>query len=193
MKHFKVHHSNHSEGSHLKFPNVQRICWILALNMHTQKTPKSANMFHLMLKQCEILYHLSFINCDWIKTFVFNHMLYCIVELIVFKIILFLIHHRIIFHFVYSFAQQFHLLRNKFQFGIFVHPIYVSRYSPPFFWWHIHISMLWMCYILQIYCMSDYDISSIEHEALLLVIASTFGNGDPPENGEVKKTLFALY
>lgn len=37
----------------------------------------------------------------------------------------------------------------------------------------------------QVYCMADYDISSIEHEALLLVVTSTFGNGDPPENGEV--------
>lgn len=37
----------------------------------------------------------------------------------------------------------------------------------------------------QVYSMADYDISSIEHEALLLVVTSTFGNGDPPENGEV--------
>lgn len=33
--------------------------------------------------------------------------------------------------------------------------------------------------------MADYDITSIEHEALLLVVTSTFGNGDAPENGVV--------
>ena len=38
--------------------------------------------------------------------------------------------------------------------------------------------------------MSDYDISNIEHEALLLVVTSTFGNGDPPENGEVKNNFY---
>ncbi|MCL4139821.1 UNVERIFIED_CONTAM: hypothetical protein GTU68_052206, partial [Idotea baltica] len=37
----------------------------------------------------------------------------------------------------------------------------------------------------QVYCMTDYDIIDIEHEALVLVVTSTFGNGDPPENGEV--------
>lgn len=37
-----------------------------------------------------------------------------------------------------------------------------------------------------VYCMEDYDISNIEHEALLLVVTSTFGNGDPPENGLVR-------
>ncbi|GLV41924.1 Nitric oxide synthase [Carabus blaptoides fortunei] len=45
----------------------------------------------------------------------------------------------------------------------------------------------------QVHCMADYDISSMEHEAMLLVITSTFGNGDPPENGEdFAKNLYAL-
>ena len=34
--------------------------------------------------------------------------------------------------------------------------------------------------------MEDYDVNELEHEALVLVVSSTFGNGDPPENGEVK-------
>lgn len=42
--------------------------------------------------------------------------------------------------------------------------------------------------------MADYDITSIEHEALLLVVTSTFGNGDPPENGVVRiSTLLSLF
>ena len=32
--------------------------------------------------------------------------------------------------------------------------------------------------------MDEYDITDLEHEALVLVVTSTFGNGDPPENGE---------
>lgn len=34
--------------------------------------------------------------------------------------------------------------------------------------------------------MDEYDVVSLEHEALVLVVTSTFGNGDPPENGEVR-------
>ncbi|XP_076232753.1 nitric oxide synthase [Calliopsis andreniformis] len=45
----------------------------------------------------------------------------------------------------------------------------------------------------QVLSMADYDISNIEHEALLLVITSTFGNGDPPENGEAfAQNLYAM-
>nr|XP_056715766.1 nitric oxide synthase, brain [Euleptes europaea] len=32
--------------------------------------------------------------------------------------------------------------------------------------------------------MDEYDIVHLEHETLVLVVTSTFGNGDPPENGE---------
>ncbi|XP_011496043.1 PREDICTED: nitric oxide synthase, salivary gland [Ceratosolen solmsi marchali] len=45
----------------------------------------------------------------------------------------------------------------------------------------------------QVISMSNYDITNIEHEALLLVITSTFGNGDPPENGEIfAQSLYAM-
>lgn len=33
--------------------------------------------------------------------------------------------------------------------------------------------------------MDSYDTLHLEHETLLLIVTSTFGNGDPPENGEL--------
>ncbi|XP_041378542.1 nitric oxide synthase-like protein [Gigantopelta aegis] len=36
----------------------------------------------------------------------------------------------------------------------------------------------------KVMCMDEYDVIHLEHEALVLIISSTFGNGDPPENGE---------
>ncbi|XP_045033891.1 nitric oxide synthase-like protein [Daphnia magna] len=36
----------------------------------------------------------------------------------------------------------------------------------------------------QVMCMADYDVINLEHEALVMIVTSTFGNGDPPENGE---------
>uniref|UniRef100_A0A452SHD0 Nitric oxide synthase n=1 Tax=Ursus americanus TaxID=9643 RepID=A0A452SHD0_URSAM len=41
----------------------------------------------------------------------------------------------------------------------------------------------------RVLCMDEYDVVSLEHETLVLVVTSTFGNGDPPENGEVRPTL----
>lgn len=38
--------------------------------------------------------------------------------------------------------------------------------------------------ILQVTSMDEYDTVDLEHETLVLVVTSTFGNGDPPENGE---------
>ena len=44
-------------------------------------------------------------------------------------------------------------------------------------------------YYHKVMNMEDYDVAHLEHETLLLVVTSTFGNGDPPENGE----LFGRY
>ncbi|XP_065208793.1 nitric oxide synthase, salivary gland isoform X2 [Planococcus citri] len=45
----------------------------------------------------------------------------------------------------------------------------------------------------QVVRMDEYDMSSIEHEAVLLVVTSTFGNGDPPENGHsFAQSLYSL-
>uniref|UniRef100_A0A8D2MKR9 nitric-oxide synthase (NADPH) n=1 Tax=Zonotrichia albicollis TaxID=44394 RepID=A0A8D2MKR9_ZONAL len=37
----------------------------------------------------------------------------------------------------------------------------------------------------KVMAMDEYDVVHLEHETMVLVVTSTFGNGDPPENGEV--------
>ncbi|XP_058139802.2 nitric oxide synthase, inducible isoform X2 [Dasypus novemcinctus] len=45
----------------------------------------------------------------------------------------------------------------------------------------------------KVLCMDEYRLCSLEEERLLLVVTSTFGNGDSPGNGQkLKKSLFTL-
>nr|ADT78701.1 inducible nitric oxide synthase [Ctenopharyngodon idella] len=45
----------------------------------------------------------------------------------------------------------------------------------------------------KVVCMEDYNFSELEKESLVIVVTSTFGNGDCPGNGEsFKKQLFSL-
>uniref|UniRef100_A0A8B9VNJ5 Nitric oxide synthase n=1 Tax=Anas zonorhyncha TaxID=75864 RepID=A0A8B9VNJ5_9AVES len=43
----------------------------------------------------------------------------------------------------------------------------------------------------KVMSMDEYDIVHLEHETMVLVVTSTFGNGDPPENGEVGRSTGA--
>nr|CAD7592454.1 unnamed protein product [Timema genevievae] len=43
---------------------------------------------------------------------------------------------------------------------------------------------------ISVYCMDEFDIEQLPHESLLLIVASTFGNGDAPENGEILNCKF---
>uniref|UniRef100_A0A8C1ZGJ5 Nitric oxide synthase, inducible n=1 Tax=Cyprinus carpio TaxID=7962 RepID=A0A8C1ZGJ5_CYPCA len=45
----------------------------------------------------------------------------------------------------------------------------------------------------QVVCMEDYNFSELEKESFLIVVTSTFGNGDCPGNGEVWTYLCTLY
>ncbi|NXW68045.1 NOS2 protein, partial [Hirundo rustica] len=52
-----------------------------------------------------------------------------------------------------------------------------------------NLSSLFSCaFSTKILCMDDYNICDLEKETLLLVVTSTFGNGDSPGNGKVMFT-----
>lgn len=42
-------------------------------------------------------------------------------------------------------------------------------------------------FLYKVYAMSEYDVEAITQERLILIVASTYGNGGPPSNGEVKQ------
>lgn len=37
---------------------------------------------------------------------------------------------------------------------------------------------------MQLACMDEYDANELRFETIVLLVTSTFGNGDPPANGE---------
>ncbi|CAB1320161.1 unnamed protein product, partial [Coregonus sp. 'balchen'] len=45
----------------------------------------------------------------------------------------------------------------------------------------------------KVMSMDEYDMVDLEHETLVLAVTSTFGNGDPPENGEVRFNSVSSY
>ncbi|KAK6473256.1 nitric oxide synthase [Huso huso] len=54
-------------------------------------------------------------------------------------------------------------------------------------------SMLSCAFNSRVLCMDDYDPSDLEKETFLVIVTSTFGNGDSPGNGEsFRKSLFTM-
>ncbi len=49
--------------------------------------------------------------------------------------------------------------------------------------------LLHFSFFTKVECMEDYDFDGIENESLLLVVTSTFGNGEAPENGKVSLSI----
>ena len=45
----------------------------------------------------------------------------------------------------------------------------------------------------KVFCLEDYRVTDIENEQCVLVVASTFGNGEPPDNGQVRLTNHENY
>ena len=50
-----------------------------------------------------------------------------------------------------------------------------------------------IAFFWQVVCMNDYDYTQVKSETLIIAIASTFGNGDPPENGRDFLEILSAY
>ena len=47
-------------------------------------------------------------------------------------------------------------------------------------------------HLFQCISMCDYDVTDLVKEDIILVVTSTYGNGDPPDNGKVNKHLIPI-
>lgn len=48
-----------------------------------------------------------------------------------------------------------------------------------------------MSFFVKVYNMQDYDFNNLANETFVLIVTSTFGNGESPDNGKViKRQIF---
>lgn len=45
--------------------------------------------------------------------------------------------------------------------------------------------LMHMSFFVNVKCMEDYNFDDLANESFLLIVASTFGNGEAPDNGKV--------